>query len=160
MSVRRADGSDWEVVRALRLDALTLAPDAFGSRLWEERDRAEAWWRRRLDGPGTTLLGLLDGSPCGLALVEATREDAAVAGLYSMWVAPDARGRGVGDALMVAAIEVARARGFTRIVLDVGDDNAPAIALYARHGFVPTGRTSTLPAPRQHVAEHERALLL
>jgi ribosomal protein S18 acetylase RimI-like enzyme len=63
----------------------------------------------------------------------------------------------VGDALLRAAVAHARDLGARRLLLDVGDHNAHAIALYARHGFEPTGRTGTLPPPREHVLEHERA---
>jgi len=54
----------------------------------------------------------------------------------------------------------ARAAGHTALRLDVGDANARAVGLYARLGFAPTGVTSAFPPPRQHVVEHERALLL
>jgi ribosomal protein S18 acetylase RimI-like enzyme len=43
-------------------------------------------------------------------------------------------------------------------VLDVGARNAPARRLYERHGFVPTGRTGSLPPPREHVPEVEMEL--
>ena len=59
-----------------------------------------------------------------------------------------------------AAIEHARSKGVVRVLLDVADDNSPAIALYARKGFRPNGAVSTLPPPRQHVREHQRELRL
>ncbi len=83
---------------------------------------------------------------------------ASEAAIYAVWVAPSARGRGVGDALLRSAINHARQSGYTRVVLDVSDVNESAQALYARHGFTRTGRTGTLPAPRTHVTEHELAL--
>lgn len=45
------------------------------------------------------------------------------------------RGHGIGEALMRAAIEKARARGLTRIELTVRERNKPAIALYEKLGF-------------------------
>ena len=80
--------------------------------------------------------------------------------LISMWVAPEVRGRGVGEALIAAVVEWARASGARRLLLDVGDHNRPAIALYARMGFEPNGRTGALPAPRSHIREHQRELRL
>ena len=77
-----------------------------------------------------------------------------------MWVAPVARGRGVGDGLVDAVVDWARAAGYPRVVLDVGDENLPAIRLYERKGFEPTGRTRTFSEPRTHIREHERALVL
>lgn len=157
----------WAQVRELRLAALAGTPDAFAASYDEERDQPERWWRDRLrrEDAATFLGSVADtrgaaAAPVGLAVVLPTGDDATTAGLYAVWVAPDARGRGVGDALIAAAIEHARGMGFARLVLNVGDGNLPAVALYARHGFVPTGRTSTLPPPREHVTEHERALEL
>jgi ribosomal protein S18 acetylase RimI-like enzyme len=77
-----------------------------------------------------------------------------------MWVAPEARGQGVGNALIDAVIEYARSSGAIRLLLDVGDHNQQAIALYARKGFKPNGQTGSLPAPRNHIREHQRELRL
>ncbi|MGZ8630095.1 MAG: diaminopimelate decarboxylase [Actinomycetota bacterium] len=55
-------------------------------------------------------------------------------------VAADARGRGVGTALMTEAIRWARSVGVDKIVLSVYPSNAGAIALYRRFGFVEEGR--------------------
>jgi ribosomal protein S18 acetylase RimI-like enzyme len=77
-----------------------------------------------------------------------------------MWVAPEARGRGVGEELITAVVDWARASSFARLALDVADHNRHAIALYERSGFRATGVSGTLPAPRQHVTEHRRVLRL
>jgi putative acetyltransferase len=54
---------------------------------------------------------------------------------------PDFRGRGVGEALMVALLDLAdRWLGLTRVGLTVWAQNDRAIDLYARHGFVEEGR--------------------
>lgn len=55
----------------------------------------------------------------------------------SMGVAPAKQRRGVGDALLRAALEAAdRWWGYLRIELGVHADNRAAIALYEKHGFV------------------------
>jgi len=59
------------------------------------------------------------------------------------------------DRLVEAVVGWARRSNYRQVVLDVGNANAPAIGLYARHGFVSTGTTGTLPAPRAHVTEQE-----
>src|SRR4051794_23523739 len=43
---------DWAAVRKIRLRALADAPDAFASRLADERGRAESEWRAPLLAPG------------------------------------------------------------------------------------------------------------
>lgn len=50
--------------------------------------------------------------------------------------APEARRRGIGRALMIAATEEAARRGATRALLEVRRSNAPAIALYRALGFL------------------------
>ena len=57
-----------------------------------------------------------------------------------MMVAADWRGRGVGTALVAAAIEWARARGLHKLTLSVFPHNDAAIALYRKFGFVEEGR--------------------
>ncbi len=59
----------------------------------------------------------------------------------SVYVRPDAVGRGVGSALLGALVEHARASGYEQIVAAVGggDANPASIALHERHGFVRAG---------------------
>lgn len=59
--------------------------------------------------------------------------------LISMYVAPFARGQGVGDALIQSVIQWAKERRARRLILDVVDGNRHAIALYRRHGFADEG---------------------
>ena len=55
-------------------------------------------------------------------------------------VSADARGRGIGTALMAEAVRWARSVGVDKIVLSVYPHNAGAIALYRKFGFVQEGR--------------------
>jgi GNAT superfamily N-acetyltransferase len=52
-----------------------------------------------------------------------------------VFVSDAARGKGVARALMDLATERALERGCRRMELDVNEDNAPALALYASYGF-------------------------
>jgi putative acetyltransferase len=61
-------------------------------------------------------------------------------GEIGMAVARDWRGRGVGSALLSAAIEWAPGRGLHKLSLSVWPHNAAAIGLYRRFGFVEEGR--------------------
>lgn len=82
---------------------------------------------------------LLTGAPAqGLAVLRfrasiwSSALECYVAELY---VRPDERGRGLGRALMVAAIELARERGADNIDLGTGEDDVAARALYESLGF-------------------------
>jgi ribosomal protein S18 acetylase RimI-like enzyme len=62
------------------------------------------------------------------------------AGDVGMLVDADWRGRGVGRALLEAAIERSRAQGLHKLCLEVFAANAAALALYRRCGFAEEGR--------------------
>jgi ribosomal protein S18 acetylase RimI-like enzyme len=129
----------WRDWRQLRLQALTEAPAAFGSTLaeWTGAGDTEARWRGRLASVPVNLVARLDGKAAGM--VSATSPNGDAVELISMWVAPKARGRGVGAALIHAVVDWARHQHVAQVVLDVREGNEPAIRLYEREGFVDVG---------------------
>ncbi|MFG1843232.1 GNAT family N-acetyltransferase [Micromonospora sp. NPDC049175] len=146
IEIRVLTPDDWPTWRDLRLAALTEAPGAFGSRLadWQGDGDREQRWRDRLSIPGARdLVAVLDRRPVGMASGVPT-EDPLVLELISMWVHPDARGRGVGDRLVDEVACWARQRGADRLRLSVMPDNAAAKALYRRAGFQLTDEQGTL----------------
>ena len=60
-------------------------------------------------------------------------------GHLGMGLLPPYRGRGIGERLIRASIEAARAAGFERIELSVYARNTRAVALYRKVGFVHEG---------------------
>jgi GNAT superfamily N-acetyltransferase len=146
-------------LRSIRLRALLDAPDAFGSTYEESVARpVERWSEQLRDLP--TFVAVDDDIDVGIVRCARDKADTETAWLISMWVAPEARRRGVGAILVDAVINWARANRVSRLLLEVADGNAPAIALYARKGFTPNGEVSTLPPPRDHIREHQRELRL
>lgn len=133
IELRIVGPDDWLSWRQLRLDALATAPEAFGSTLADWQDADEQRWRQRLNGPGHNVIAILDGAPAGMASGVPARHGAV--GLISMFVAPLARGRGVGDRLVETILAWARDTGAARLRLAVKSDNIPAVGLYRRHGF-------------------------
>jgi GNAT superfamily N-acetyltransferase len=65
------------------------------------------------------------------------RHDAHECEIAKMAVAEAARGRGLGDLLMQAAIRFARDSGARRITIVSNTVLEPAIRLYRKHGFIP-----------------------
>ena len=55
--------------------------------------------------------------------------------LEDLFVREDARGSGLGRALVGAVADLARERGCRRVELDANEDNAAAMALYSALGF-------------------------
>jgi ribosomal protein S18 acetylase RimI-like enzyme len=60
-------------------------------------------------------------------------------GVLGMGLLPPFRGEGVGRRLVEKALDAARAFGLSRVELTVREDNANAIALYEKTGFVAEG---------------------
>ena len=150
---------DWERYRAVRLRGLEDAPDAFWMTYAEEVGFDEQRWRERLDS-GATFIVVQEERDVGVVTGAEYEGRDGCAGLFGMWVAPEARGTGASIRLIGEVVIWAREEGYERLLLDVADENHAAIKLYERVGFLPTGRTAHMPAPRAHILEHERALEL
>ncbi|NLT26418.1 MAG: N-acetyltransferase [Microbacteriaceae bacterium] len=59
---------------------------------------------------------------------------------HSIYLHPDARGRGLGGALLDALLERIAAAGFRNVVATVDATNAPSIRMHERRGFAEVGR--------------------
>lgn len=73
--------------------------------------------------------------------------------LEELYVVPERRGRGLGRALLEAAMDYARARGADRIDLNTSEDDVAARALYERTGF--TNREGSPDGPAMLYYERE-----
>ena len=105
-------------------------------------DPREAFYIRELIASGDSLMLVAeaDGSVVGNVMV--LREQSRVqdhVGTLSITVADGWRDAGIGSALVAAALDWAEARGLQKVQLSVFPDNARAIAVYERAGFVTEG---------------------
>lgn len=137
---------DWPLWRTLRHQALAESAAAFSSTLadWSGPGDTEPRWRARLTEVPFNVVLHLDGSPAGMVSGDLAEEGAAE--LMSLWIAPFARGHGVGDAAVRAVVRWARPRA---VGLSVRSANSPAIELYRRHGFIDAGPSPDDPAERR-----------
>lgn len=100
----------------------------------------EHYWRAMMDDPLRTVFGArtngtLHGS---VQLLRPPAIDEAVANqaqVKTLFVVPDARGRGLGRALMQALEDLARSEGFDILNLDVRATKTEAVALYESLGY-------------------------
>ena len=88
-------------------------------------------------GMDHTIVAVAGEELVGLVHLEPTRHGFAD---LAMLVARGWRGRGVGSALLAAAIERARADGCHKLSLEVFSHNEAGVALYRKFGFVEEGR--------------------
>ena len=79
----------------------------------------------------------LDGEPVGCGALRCI--DTATVEIKRMYVAPTARRRGVARALLLALEGLAAQHGYTRVILETGDRQPEAMALYPVCGY---GRTA------------------
>jgi ribosomal protein S18 acetylase RimI-like enzyme len=141
----------WRDLRDLRLRALADAPAGFESTLEQERARAEREWRdwaARLAGGVDAVAFVVDdgGVLRGLVVAFLQGEEPARATAASLWVAPEARRRGLGTALLERAVEWAEDAGADQVTLWSNETAAAALGLYERAGFAATGARRPLPS--------------
>jgi GNAT superfamily N-acetyltransferase len=107
-------------------------------------------WSRMLDPsePVHGALGLLDGRPVGLVhflFHRSTWTIGDVCYLQDLFVAPDARGQGVGEKLIAHVYDAARAAGSPEVYWLTHETNRTAMKLYDRiadrPGFVQYSKT-------------------
>jgi len=145
--VRRAELSDLD-------DLVTLENATFDS---DRMSRVQ--YRRHLDSETAQVLvaSANHRNFLGTAVVF-VRKGGGVARLYSIASKPEARGKGIGTALIEAAEAFARQRRSRALRLEVRDDNHSAIRLYERLGY---HRIANLPRYYQdgtHGVRYEKLL--
>lgn len=103
---------------------------------WSPACKVHAMPIERLREPDVTFFSAWEGEK--LAAVGALKDLAPGRGeLKSMRAAPDFRGKGAGEAILLHLMDEARRRGMTWLGLETGrpEPFAPAQRLYQKHGF-------------------------
>ena len=130
--------SDWPAVRRIYEEGI-----ATGEATFETAAPAdwESWVAgKRLDC--RLVARSADGRVLGWAALSPTSKRPAYAGVceVSIYVAAEARGQGVGSALMAALVTAAQSAGIWTLQSSVFPENEATIALHLRHGFRILGR--------------------
>jgi ribosomal protein S18 acetylase RimI-like enzyme/adenylate kinase family enzyme len=135
--------------KEVRLRALLDTPTAFGSTHAKEAAMTDDDWQTRaIQWNGERSVGFLalDGQmTCGIIGGFLNKDDATIAHVISMWVAPTHRRSGVGRQLVMAVSDWARSKQARRLNLMVTSCNTAAMAFYDRVGFARTGRIEPYP---------------
>lgn len=128
MTVRPATLDDVDAIAASEAD--NLGADAWSCALVEEG----------VAGRLPTVHYLVaeqDGRVVGHAVASVVAD---VAELQRIAVDPEHRRRGLAGALLDGVVDLAEREGAERLLLEVREDNADALAFYDRHGFVEIDR--------------------
>jgi GNAT superfamily N-acetyltransferase len=93
---------------------------------------------------GITGLEHVDGraSPLDLPIPDSLSIDVPTARLHHVMVVPERQRRGIGRALMAAAIHWARGSGYTRLILNTTSEQVAAVPFYESLGFREIVRTT------------------
>jgi ribosomal protein S18 acetylase RimI-like enzyme len=146
MQLRRATLDDAATLARLNRHVLDLHVGAEPA-VYVATDAAqvEAWARERLGAPDVrAVVAELDGAAVGHVVTQVVRRAGtpftaprAFLLVEELVVAPAARRRGVGRALMDAAHALAGELGLSRVELDVRPWNEAALAFYRALGYAP-----------------------
>jgi L-amino acid N-acyltransferase YncA len=135
MEIRELVEADWPAVAAIWAEGMATGNATFETEVptWAEFDRTRL--------PGHRLVAV-DDAVLGWAALTPTSSRDCYAGVAenSVYVAADARGRGVGRTLLEALLAGADADGIWTVQTSVFPENEASVALHLRVGFRVVGR--------------------
>jgi ribosomal protein S18 acetylase RimI-like enzyme len=166
--IRRIRPGEATHLRDIRLQALSESPAAFGGTFAADSERPSAYWEELATvwsegDDGAAFVAEAEGAFVGMAvgvrrfdLVGFVAEPGSVH-MGWMWVAPPARGAGLGLQLTNEVVAWAASTGALVVDLWVTRDNEAALSLYQRAGFSPAAERKPLSSDASH--EIERMVL-
>ena len=140
VQIRLLTAADAALYRTVRLEALELSPEAFGSSFEQESARPLSWFGERVSQ--SDIFGAFAGVELrgigGFAIQESPKKRHKGL-LWGMYVRPAARNSGLGRSLVEAVLRHAAERAVELVDLTVVSENQPARRLYENLGFVEYG---------------------
>ena len=134
--ITRLTESDWEQFAQLRLRALADALGTSDEQYLSESAMSAPQWRQRLR-EHAQFVAVVAERPAGLIAAHVASPGTVY--LYSLWLDPRVRGRGLSRELVAAALNWARRCGARTVTLRMARDNVVARAVYEGFGFVEIG---------------------
>ncbi len=130
--VQAETAEDWADVERLMRAYLAELPFEID---FQDVDRELAELPNEYGPPAGAALLVRDDEDGAVGVVGVRRFDDVAGELKRMYLAPTARGTGLGQALAEVAVNAARALGHRRLLLDTVAWMTPAIAVYESLGF-------------------------
>src|SRR5215813_11259756 len=136
MRIRRLRRADWSAMRRIYLEGLATGQGSFETKApsWKKWDGAHRREARLVVEEHGRILGW-----AALSSVSARKVYRGVAEV-SIYVGEDARGRGVGRALLAALIRASEKAGIWTLQAGIFPENTPSLAIHRRCGFRLVGR--------------------
>jgi GNAT superfamily N-acetyltransferase len=148
--IRRVEDSEAALLKRVRLRALEADPGSFGSTYEREAAFPDAVWERRAarnaaGEDAVTLLAMLGDEPVGLFTAIRDESQKELFHAVEMWVAPEARRRGIARRLLIDVEGWIAGCGGTSVRLSVTSAATAARQLYESAGYQPDGTSAELP---------------
>lgn len=153
MRVKRLAEDDWRTLRAIRLRSITEDHPVLAS-VEREQGFKETHWRMRLRGSPWFVATHARRAVGLVSVIPEPGTPADERHVVGLWIVPESRGTGVGEALLAAAAREALSDGAVRLTAWLLDGDAPVQAVLESAGFAPSG--VRMPVPRDRSLTEER----
>jgi GNAT superfamily N-acetyltransferase len=146
--LRALTPDDWQAYRDVRLRSLQIDPKCLGRTYEQEAGGTEAQWRAFLE-EHATFVAVVAACLVGTICIGQSVTYSGVAEIINVWVHPDLRGHGIGEAQITRALDWAKRNGMHQVLLKVNEGCEDAQRLYGRRGFKYLPK-SALTGPHEH----------
>ena len=140
LAITAMSGGDWGDVARIYADGIASGDATFETEVpdWEGFDGSHL--------PGHRLIAATEAGAVGWAALTPVSGRCVYGGVaeVSVYVAADARGQGVGTALLAALVASAEAGGLWTLQAGIFPENAASVQLHERAGFRLVGRRERL----------------
>lgn len=141
MFVRKLSRQDWPLYKNIRLEALRLHSDVYGTSYKDMCDRPDAEWESILSQEDAAFFGLFDDRAIvGLGGVFTQDKSTRTGMLIAGYIREEYRGRGLSKLIYQARIDWARQSGlFDRLLIGHREGNEASRRANQAFGFKPIG---------------------
>jgi RimJ/RimL family protein N-acetyltransferase len=141
MFVRKLSREDWPLYKKIRLEALRLHSDVYGTSYKDMCERPDAEWESILLQEDAAFFGLFDDQTIvGLGGVFTQEKSTRTGMLIAGYIRADYRGRGLSKMIYQARIDWAKESGlFDRLLIGHREGNEASRRANQAFGFQPIG---------------------
>jgi RimJ/RimL family protein N-acetyltransferase len=140
-TIRQFTTADWQLYKAIRLEALRSEPGVFASSYDQQSEHPDEYWHGRLASKSCAYFGLFaDGELVGMTGVMCDEGNINEAELIASYIRPEHRENKLSRLFYQARIEWARATGIERLIISHRESNISSRQANQHFGFQFTHR--------------------